>query len=163
QISLCRRQLLPPSPFVDHRLNLHCQPLDVAAFRSRPDRRRYKGFPISECSSAWHTFWPGLSSVSLFQGRRRRVVEAGEWRCQGQGMRIFKVPVEGGSPVQLVDTLSYQPLWSPDSRFIVYAEAGPGGTNHVRAVTPDKTPVPLPDISVNYTFPNPYRFVPNRK
>ena len=32
-----------------------------------------------------------------------------------------------------------------------------------KAVTPDKTPVPLPDIWVHQSSPNPYRFVPNRK
>ncbi len=33
----------------------------------------------------------------------------------------------------------------------------------VKAITPDKTPVRMPDIQVNYTTATPYRFVPNRK
>ena len=54
-------------------------------------------------------------------------------------------------------------LWSPDGRFIVYSEALQGGRNHVKAVTSDKTPVPLPDIWVSQRSANPYRFVPNRQ
>ena len=41
---------------------------------------------------------------------------------QGEGTRLFKIPVDGGPPVRLLDTLSFNPVWSPDGRFIVYSE-----------------------------------------
>ena len=41
---------------------------------------------------------------------------------QGDGARLFKVPLDGGQPVRLLDTLSFNPVWSPDGRFIVFSE-----------------------------------------
>ncbi len=82
---------------------------------------------------------------------------------QGEGTRVFKVPVEGGQPVRLLDTLSFHPLWSPDGDFIVYSEPRDGGIFLAKAITPDKAPVPLPEILVNQQSSNPYRFVPGRK
>ena len=41
---------------------------------------------------------------------------------RGEGTRLFKIPVDGGTPVQMLDTLSFNPIWSPDGRFIVYSE-----------------------------------------
>jgi Tol biopolymer transport system component len=32
----------------------------------------------------------------------------------GNGTRVFKIPVDGGEPVKLVETLSYNPVWSPN-------------------------------------------------
>ena len=54
---------------------------------------------------------------------------------QGQGTRLFKIPVDGGPPVQLLDTFSYNPVWSPDGRFIVYSEQ--------QAVPNGKAPIAL--------------------
>ncbi len=68
---------------------------------------------------------------------------------QKEGTRVFKVPVDGGPSVRLLDTPSYNPLWSPDGRFIIYSEPLQGGTFLVKAITPDKVPVPMPDIRVN--------------
>jgi serine/threonine protein kinase len=82
---------------------------------------------------------------------------------QGEGIRVFQIPVDGGPPVQLVDTLSLHPLWSPDGRFVVYSEPREGGVLQARAVTPDKAPVPLPDIRTSQFIPYPYRFVPGRQ
>ena len=80
---------------------------------------------------------------------------------QGDGTSIFKVPVDGGPPERLISTLSYHPVWSPDGKIIVYAEPQQGGGSlPVKAVTPDKKPVPMPDIQVTY-LGSPYRFVPN--
>jgi Tol biopolymer transport system component len=80
---------------------------------------------------------------------------------QGNGTSIFKIPVDGGPPVRLLDTLSYHPVWSPDGKRIIYAEPQlGGGTLPVKAITPDGTPVPMPDIEVTY-LGSPYRFVPH--
>ena len=46
---------------------------------------------------------------------------------QREGTRVFKVPVDGGPPVRLLDTPSYHALWSPDGRFIIYCEPLKGG------------------------------------
>lgn len=80
---------------------------------------------------------------------------------QGDGTSIFKIPVDGGPPVRLLNTLSYHPVWSPDGRMIVYAEPQQGGgTLPVKAITPDKAPVRIPDFEVTY-LGSPYRFVPH--
>jgi Tol biopolymer transport system component len=82
---------------------------------------------------------------------------------QGEGTRVFKVPVNGGAPVRLVETLSFYPLWSPDGRFILYSEPSQGARFRVRAITADKAAVPLPEIWIDQLSPNPYRFLPNRR
>jgi Tol biopolymer transport system component len=71
---------------------------------------------------------------------------------------LYKVPVDGGPPVQLVDGATADPVWSPDGRLILYSE-GYGGTVQLRAITPEKQPVAMPDIHVWYTG-NRYRFLP---
>jgi len=78
----------------------------------------------------------------------------------GKGTYVFKVPVDGGNPVRLTDAASYNPIWSPDGRFIVYSEPLQGSTFLTKAITPDKIPVPMPDIRVSYTSATPYRFIP---
>ena len=89
----------------------------------------------------------------------------GDWVAvaanQGDGTRLFKVPLRGGPPVRLLDKLSFNPVWSPDGRFIVYSEQQGGGAFQVKAITPDKVVVPFPDVRVGYTIATPYRFVPN--
>jgi Tol biopolymer transport system component len=82
---------------------------------------------------------------------------------QGDGTRLFKIPLDGGQPVRLLDTRSYNPAWSPDGRFIVYTEQHGAGFFQVKAVTPDKMPVSLPEFQVRYTLATPYRFMPNGK
>jgi Tol biopolymer transport system component len=91
----------------------------------------------------------------------------GEWVAvsadQGEGSRVFKVPVNGGPPVRLLETPSYHPLWSPDGRFMIYCEPLRGRTFVTKAITPQKEPFLTPEIQVNYTTATPYRFVPDRK
>jgi hypothetical protein len=67
--------------------------------------------------------------------------------------------VDGGMPVRLVDTPSHHPLWSPDGKFILYAEPLQGGTFVAKAISPDKAPVRLPELQVDYTTSTPYRFI----
>lgn len=49
----------------------------------------------------------------------------GEWIVvtaeKEQEPRLFKVPVQGGTPIQLVHELAWNPVWSPDGRLIVYS------------------------------------------
>ena len=86
------------------------------------------------------------------------VVVAGN---DGQGTYVFKVSVEDGAAIRLTDTVSYNPVWSPNGQIIVYSEPLQGSTFLTKAITPDKMPVPLPDIRVSYVMGTPYRFVPD--
>jgi TolB protein len=79
----------------------------------------------------------------------------------GQGTYVFKVPVEGGTPLRLTDTVSYNPIWSPIGQMIVYSEPFQGGTFLAKAITPYGMRVPIPDIRVSYTAGTPYRFLPD--
>jgi Tol biopolymer transport system component len=78
----------------------------------------------------------------------------------GDGTHVFKIPLDGGEPIKLVDTLSYNPVWSPDGNFILYSEQQGGSRFVLKAIRPDKTAVPIPDISVVYTIATSYRFLP---
>jgi Tol biopolymer transport system component len=53
---------------------------------------------------------------------------------------LFRIPVGGGTPVQLVKEYSTDPVWSPSGRFLVYSGADVGTTFSVRAVNADGTP-----------------------
>src|SRR5262245_37325009 len=78
---------------------------------------------------------------------------------EGDGSRLYKVPVDGAAPVRLVDELSRLPVWSPDGRLILYSAPSPGATHAVKAVTPEKQPQPQPEL---YTLRggDRYRFLP---
>ena len=49
----------------------------------------------------------------------------GTWIVTGgsdaQGPALFKIPVDGGAPVRLVEGQAVNPVWSPDGNLIVYA------------------------------------------
>jgi Tol biopolymer transport system component len=87
---------------------------------------------------------------------------------QGEGTRVFKIPLDGGPPVRLRDTLSFNPVWSPDDRFIVYSEQRASGSFEVKTMTPDGAPVVVPAVaSLGSSFPlafgTPYRFTAGGK
>jgi serine/threonine protein kinase/Tol biopolymer transport system component len=87
---------------------------------------------------------------------------------QGEGTRVFKIPLDGGPPIRLRDTLSFNPVWSPDNRFIVYSEQRVSGSFDVKTITPDGAPVVVPAVaSLGSRFPlafgTPYRFMPDGK
>jgi serine/threonine protein kinase/Tol biopolymer transport system component len=87
---------------------------------------------------------------------------------QGEGTRVFKVPLDGGPPIRLRDALSFNPVWSPDNRFIVYSEQRASGSFDVKTMTPDGAPVVVPAVeSLGSRFPlafgTPYRFMPGGK
>jgi hypothetical protein len=44
---------------------------------------------------------------------------------------------------------------------IVYSEPLQGSTFLTKAITPEKVPLPLPEIRVSYVMGTPYRFVPD--
>ena len=39
-----------------------------------------------------------------------------------EGTRVFLITVDGGAPTRLLDTASYNPVWSPDGQFMLYSE-----------------------------------------
>ena len=81
---------------------------------------------------------------------------------EGLGVRVFKVPVGGGPPVRLVDSVSSNPVWSPDGTFILYSGTPRARSVPLKAVTPDGQPHPLPALSVDRVGDS-YRFLPNGK
>ena len=84
---------------------------------------------------------------------------------EGKANPLFKVPVDGGVPVSLVDGVNSvisNPVWSPDGRFILYSEGQGSATVRLQGVTPDKRPFPLPEIWVGNTGDR-YRFLPDGK
>jgi Tol biopolymer transport system component len=80
----------------------------------------------------------------------------------GRYVRVFKVPADGGTPVRLVDSVSSNPVWSPDGRFILYSGTARGRSAPLKAVTPDRQPFPLPSLLVDRVSDS-YRFLPGGK
>jgi serine/threonine protein kinase/Tol biopolymer transport system component len=84
---------------------------------------------------------------------------------QGEGTRVFKIPLDGGAPIRLRDTLSFNPAWSPDDRFIVYSEQHASGSFDIKTMTPDGAPIVVPALEklasrFPLAFGTPYRFMP---
>ncbi|MEX0880519.1 MAG: protein kinase [Thermoanaerobaculia bacterium] len=90
----------------------------------------------------------------------------GKWiavvASEGKEQPLFKVPLDGGAPVRLVGGVNYNPVWSPDGRFIAYSEQHGGPTYQLKGVTPEKQPFPLPEVTVR-AGGNRYRFLPDGK
>jgi Tol biopolymer transport system component len=64
------------------------------------------------------------------------------------GPGLFKLPVEGGSPVRIATGQFLDPVWSPKGNLIVYCGTQVFTLTPLLAVHPDGTPVKLPDIKV---------------
>jgi len=62
--------------------------------------------------------------------------------------RLFRVPVDGGSPARFVQEYSVNPAWSPDGRFVVYSGPDIGTTFSVKAVTAAAAAHPLPALTL---------------
>jgi len=80
----------------------------------------------------------------------------------GMGGRLYRIPVDGGTPERLVDENSYSPVWSPDGRLILYYFTFQSALFPVKAITPDKKPFHLPDISSRGEGGR-FRFLPDGK
>jgi Tol biopolymer transport system component len=59
---------------------------------------------------------------------------------------LFKLPVNGGAPVLLVQGFALDPVWSPSGRFLIYSGADVGTTFALKAVAADGSPYPLPEL-----------------
>ncbi len=81
---------------------------------------------------------------------------------EGGAKPLYKVPVDGGPPVRLVEGVVHNPVWSPDGRTIVYSEGRRSLVFQLKAVTPEGKPVSLPELWVR-TYGDRYRFLPDGK
>jgi serine/threonine protein kinase/Tol biopolymer transport system component len=76
----------------------------------------------------------------------------GKWIVTGgsdaSGPGLFKIPLDGRSPVRLVAGQALNPVWSPDGNLIVYAGTNLRTFAPLLAVRLDGTKVELPQITV---------------
>lgn len=76
----------------------------------------------------------------------------GKWIVSGgndaAGPGLFRIPLEGGSPVRLVAGPALNPVWLPNGSLIVYAGTNVRTFSPLLAVRPDGTTIRLPEISV---------------
>jgi len=90
----------------------------------------------------------------------------GKWIVTGgsdaTGPGLFKIRLEGGSPVRLVAGQALNPVWSPDGTLIVYAGTNVRTVAPLLAVHPDGTSVKLPDITLRRLGER-ARFLPDGK
>jgi len=80
------------------------------------------------------------------------------WASDGQSItsaandhgvpHLFRVPVDGRSPVLFVQEYSVDPAWAPDGRFVVYSGPDIGTTFSVKAVTAQVATHPLPTLTL---------------
>ena len=74
----------------------------------------------------------------------------GEWIAIAANQKgepqLFKIPVDGGMPVQLTAEYSLDPLWSPSGKFLVYSGADVGTTFRVKAVTAEGASHDVPGL-----------------
>jgi Tol biopolymer transport system component len=76
----------------------------------------------------------------------RAWIAAGGSDVDGDG--LFKIPVDGGSPVRVVNERALDPLWSPDGSLIVYTGPNVGSQAPLLAIEPNGKPVSFPPIQV---------------
>ncbi len=61
---------------------------------------------------------------------------------------LFRVPLDGGSPVSFVPEYSIDPTWTPDGRFVVYSGPDIGTTFSVKAATAGAAAHSLPQLTL---------------
>jgi Tol biopolymer transport system component len=74
-------------------------------------------------------------------------------------VRVFKIPVNGGAAVRLVNAVSSNPVWSPDGTYVLYSGVPRGRNVPVSAVSPDGRSRAFPALSVDRVGDS-YRFLP---
>jgi Tol biopolymer transport system component len=86
-----------------------------------------------------------VQGTSCWSPDARWIVTGGS---DGTSPGLFKIPLDGGSPVRLVAGEALNPVWSPDGNLIVYAGTNVRTFAPLLAVHPDGTSVELPQISL---------------
>jgi len=59
---------------------------------------------------------------------------------------LFKLPINGGAPIPLVQGFALDPVWAPSGRFLIYSGADVGTMFPLKAVAADGSPYPLPQL-----------------
>jgi Tol biopolymer transport system component len=94
-----------------------------------------------------------------------KILAAAGYDDKGPG--LFLVPVDGSRPIRIYDKICYIPAWSPDGRYILFAEYVLGAAMQMRAITPDGRPFPVPEIRLTRTstkaMSSAFRFLPDGK
>ena len=90
----------------------------------------------------------------------------GQWLAvaarEGVSVRVFKVHAASGQAVRMVDSVSSNPVWSPDGAFILYSGTPRARSVPQRAVSADGRPYPLPTLAVDRVGDS-YRFIPGTR
>jgi Tol biopolymer transport system component len=86
----------------------------------------------------------------------------GKWIVTGgrdaQGEGLFKIDVDERTRVRIVTGVAVNPVWSRDSRLIIYNAANTAGETPILGVTPDGEQVPLPPMRARRAG---HRFLPD--
>jgi serine/threonine protein kinase/Tol biopolymer transport system component len=90
----------------------------------------------------------------------------GEWLTlaadQGKTTGLFKVPLDGSPPIQLIREQAANPVWSPDGRLLVYSGVEVGTTFSLKAATIDGAPYSIPELVLSRGA-NRFSFLPGRR
>jgi Tol biopolymer transport system component len=62
---------------------------------------------------------------------------------------LFRIPLDTGEAVRLLDDYALDPAWSPRGEFLVYSSRDPGTEFPVKAVTAAGRPYPIPELSLS--------------
>jgi Tol biopolymer transport system component/DNA-binding winged helix-turn-helix (wHTH) protein len=65
---------------------------------------------------------------------------------RGGGPQLFKVPLDGGEPIPLVDDYSIDPVWSPDGEWLMYRGTESGPSFSLKAVMADGNARSVPTL-----------------
>ena len=87
----------------------------------------------------------------------------GRWlvyRTSSGKSTVWKIPAEGGEPVQLTDKRSSDPTVSPDSKLVAYIYLDENAPWHI-AVAPLEGGEPLKTFALPATFSTPLRWTPD--
>jgi Tol biopolymer transport system component/predicted Ser/Thr protein kinase len=80
----------------------------------------------------------------------------------GKGQGLFKIPLDGGEAVRLVNGGALNPAWSPDGTIIAYSGTNVSGGEPLQAVGPDGKSIDLPPIRLSPSGQR-LRFMPGGK
>jgi Tol biopolymer transport system component len=117
-----------------------------AAVVLRKDGRRQLTMMTTDGADA-HALAPSINVLGAVDWSHdgRSIVTGGS---DEKGPGLFKVPIDGGAPVRLVNEFASDPDWSPDGSLIVYAGQVVKGRRQFFAVRPDGSAVGFPQIDV---------------
>jgi Tol biopolymer transport system component len=145
-------------------------PLFVAPAVSRDERRvavvlrRQGKLRLHSVSADGAEFQPLTDAIDVrgaasWSPDGKWIVTGGDF---GKEPGLFKIPVEGGTPVRLIAGVALNPVWSPNGNLIVYAGANVASSSPLLAVDPRGSRVELPEIKVRREGER-ARFLPDGK